>query len=82
MSRILPRFTQPQLTHDPLAILIAQQEARTHAAQQAIANGTHTPTDPTNLRGIPCIARGVGGTSPNTDPLRETIRRDQRRRNP
>lgn len=33
------------------------------------------PGDTRKLRGIPCIARGVGGTSPGTSPEREAIRR-------
>jgi hypothetical protein len=31
--------------------------------------------EPADLRGIPVIARGVGGTSPGTDPETATIRR-------
>lgn len=33
------------------------------------------PADPTDLRGIPCVAHGVGGTSPGTDPLLAVIAR-------
>lgn len=80
MTQILPRFTDQAIVHDPLAILIAQREARETAAIEHIRAGNHTPADPADLRGIPCIARGVGGTSPGTNPLTETIRRNTVRR--
>lgn len=76
MSRPLPRFTDQTLIHDPLEIMLAQREAEITRARAQVARG-HTPdANPIDLRGIPCIARGVGGTSPHTDPLRETIRRN------
>lgn len=31
--------------------------------------------DAQRLRGIPCMAKGVGSTIPGTDPLREVMRR-------
>lgn len=73
MSRPLPRFIETTIPTDPIEIAIAQRQAREHAAQAAIAAGA-PPTDPADLRGIPCIARGVGGTSPGTNPLTSTIR--------
>jgi len=80
MTQILPRFTDQTIIHDPLAIALAQHEARETRARTAINAGRCQDADPADLRGIPCIARGVGGTSPNTDPLRETIRRNTHRR--
>lgn len=80
MSHILPRFTQPAIHHDPLAILLAQREAAAEAARADIAAGRPLGGEPAALRGIPCIANGIGGTSPGTDPLRETIRRNTPRR--
>lgn len=79
MTKPLPRFLEQEIEHDPLEILLAQREAELTAARQAVANGATLDADPADLRGIPCIARGVGGTSPGTDPLRETIRRLTRR---
>lgn len=31
------------------------------------------------MRSVPIIAKGVGGTAKGTDPLREALRKDQRR---
>jgi hypothetical protein len=36
------------------------------------------PGDPRALRGIPIVARSVGGVSPGTQPEQETIRRSER----
>jgi hypothetical protein len=51
------------------------------AANVDRAVGNTNPTDirlwtpqAGDLRGIPCLARGVGGTMLNTNPLTETIR--------
>lgn len=64
MSRILPRY----LPDDTL-----QEQAK--LGRILIATGAPAPTtltlelaNPQELRGIPCIARGVTGTSPHTDP--------------
>ena len=68
MSRILPRYTDTAIETDPLEIMIAQREAEHTKAINAIAKG-HTPqADPQDLRGIPCLAKGVGGVSPHTSP--------------
>ena len=72
MSRPLPRY-QPDTT------------AADHIKIERItrnANPTHISlkyASPTELRGIPVQARGIGGTSPNTNPLTETIRRNTQR---
>jgi hypothetical protein len=69
MSRILPRYTDQTIHHDPLEIMLAQREAQEQAARTAIANGNAgQQADPANLRGIPCLAKGVGSTSPGTSP--------------
>lgn len=75
MSQPLPRFTQEPITTDPLELELARREAAEQAARTAIAQGRTADADPADIRGIPCIARGVGGTSPGTNPLTETIRR-------
>ena len=74
MSQPLPRYTDQRIETDPLEIMLAARQAREDAARQAIAQGKTLDADPTDLRGIPCIARGVGGTSPGTNPLTATIR--------
>ncbi len=79
MSRVLPRFTDTVIEHDPLEIKLAQMEAQRDQAIEAITNGTHLSPDATELRGIPVQARGVGGTSPGSDPYRETERRLMKR---
>jgi len=56
---------------------VAIQAANANETPTTITNAT-LPGDTRRLRGIPCIARGVGGTSPNTNPLTETIARETR----
>lgn len=70
MSRLLPRFTDqtPIERIDPLEAAIIRIEAERAAAIQAVREGAHLDADPQDLRGIPCIARGVGGASPGTNP--------------
>lgn len=75
MSQPLPRFRQTPIETDPLERILAQRQAEHERARHAIANGHTLDADPADLRGIPCIARGVGGTSPGTNPLTTTIRR-------
>ena len=74
MNQPLPRYRQNPIHHDPLDAMLARREALEAQAREAINHG-HTPdADHADLRGIPCIARGVGGTSPGTNPLAATIR--------
>jgi hypothetical protein len=69
---------QPPIHHDPLETMLAQREAQHQAAIEAINNG-HTPmADPTDLRGIPVIAHGTGGTSPGTQPEAALIANEAR----
>ena len=75
MSQPLPRYQQNPIEHDPLEAMLAQREAEHERARAAINAGHTLNPDPADLRGIPCIARGVGGTSPGTNPLTATIRR-------
>ena len=77
--RILPRFTDQEIEHDPLEIALAQMEAERHKAISELENGRTPDADPADLRGIPVIARGVGGTSPGSDPYGETQRRLDKR---
>lgn len=85
MTRVLPRYRtgdQPtrrrslgdklrQIEHDRATALALLEQSDTMPSHQ-------DATDEQRLRGIPCIARGVGGTSPGTNPLTETIRREHR----
>lgn len=79
MSKLLPRYTDQPIETDPLEALIAKREAEEQATREAMDTGDSTAqADPQDLRGIPCIARGVGGTSPGTNPLSEAVRRSLR----
>jgi hypothetical protein len=76
MSPPLPRYTRTFLTtvshtRRP-AINDDYLKPTTTTARRTV---THYP-NPQDLRGIPCIAPGVGGTQPHTHPLNETIRRN------
>lgn len=73
--RVLPRYTDQAIHHDPLEAMLARHEAQLAQARAKVAAGHTLDADPADLRGIPCIARGVGGTSPGTNPLAETERR-------
>ena len=73
MSRPLPRHThEPDFQVKLAAILIEVGEP---LATTGPTHGT-AAGDERKLRGIPCMARGVGGTQPQTQPLAETIRRN------
>lgn len=71
MTQILPRFYRRELERqDAEAVRIAVQEAEENVSEGATAGG-----DNRRLRGIPCVAQGVGGVSPGTDPYAATARR-------
>lgn len=68
MSRPLPRYLETHVQPCPLELALAQHDAQQAEARQQIAAG-HTPdADPQDLRGIPCIARGVGGATAQSSP--------------
>jgi hypothetical protein len=48
--------------------MAVEQAVSESESVQTVTRAT-LPGDTRRLRGIPCIARGVGGTSPGTDPL-------------
>jgi len=73
-GRLRVRY-QPTVV-DPVEIQLARIEAQRAAAQEAVARGHCPQADPVDLRGIPCIARGVGGTSPHTNPATAVLRLD------
>ncbi len=62
---------------DPIEMELAKIEAQREAAREAVAKGKTQDADPADLRGIPCIARGVGGTSPGTNPSTAVLRLDR-----
>lgn len=84
MTQILPRYTQTTIHHDPLEKELARREAAEHQAREAIANGTNIIRNQVlNPRGWPIQTKGIGGTSPGTDPLAAYLaheRRQQRSR--
>ena len=85
MTRVLPRYRHEpeptrrrslgdklrQLEHDRAESLALLEQTDTMPSHQ-------DATDEQRLRGIPCIAQGVGGTSPGTNPLAAAIRNDHR----
>lgn len=72
MSRLLPRFIDTHVADEQkLARILIDVGAST---RPEISLATAEAQD---LRGIPVIAMGVSGTSPHTDPLRETIYRSR-----
>ncbi len=77
MSRLLPRYTVVSHTE---AVKVDKAVGNA-AVGEVITTKTKAtaPGDSRKLRGIP-VAGGACGTSPNTDPLAETIRRDEQRR--
>lgn len=69
MSRPLPRYREEEIS-DPIDKLIAQRRREKERATQRVNDG-HDIGDPAELRGIPVIAHGVGGTSPGSSPHTE-----------
>lgn len=80
MSRPLPRFLEQTIQADPLELALAQRQAQQDEARRQVAAGRTPDADPQDLRGIPVIARGVGGTSPGTNPASQAERSDHRLR--
>jgi hypothetical protein len=65
MSRPLPRYLEPDdFQHKLARILIETGE---QAPPATVVRAT-LAGDERRLRGIPCIARGVPGASPGTNP--------------
>ena len=74
MSRPLPRYLHTtSIDAAKVDRIISQTQGTTLTNPMHLAN-------PAELRGIPCIARGVGGTQPGSNPLSETIARDSKKR--
>ena len=71
MSLILPRFTASMQRIDDERkigrILLGAESSERVTKAKRIGNRSGEG-DPLRLRGIPCIARGVRGASPGTNP--------------
>jgi hypothetical protein len=77
MSRPLPRFNASQeRTEDARKLDKILSETTTDSPTTA-ARAT-LPGDTRRLRGIPVQARGVGGTSPNTNPVQALMAKQPR----
>lgn len=68
MSQVLPRFMAAmQRIEDERKLGRILLEAQGADLPVTVARAT-LPGDNRRLRGIPCVARGVSGVSPGTDP--------------
>jgi len=73
-TRLLPRYrTPPAIAVDTLEVARARAAFTTPTTQT-----TSSWNRADQLRGIPVVG-GCAGVSPGTDPLRETLRRDEQR---
>ena len=80
-ARLLPRFR----ARSPLLERARMVEEQAAVLREAVAESSEAlhlapgraGGDPRTLRGIPVIARAVGGVSPGTQPEAETIRRSE-----
>ena len=72
MSRPLPRYLNTTSLDATKVDRIVNATSGT-----TLTNPMMLTASAAELRGIPVQARGVGGTSPHTNPLAETIRRNQ-----
>lgn len=71
---LLPRFyaaTQRIDDEKKLARILLESDAA--ETPKTVTRAT-LPGDNRRLRGIPCVARGVSGVSPGTDPLAQVTR--------
>lgn len=74
MSKPLPRYLAISAS-DALKVDKAVGESSNNTP-----TGKFVQPSPVDLRGIPAIGRGVGGATGNSNPLAETIRRDEQRK--
>lgn len=72
MTQILPRFTAAMTAIEDarkIGRILEETGIATPIATRGTAGG-----DDRRLRGIPCVARGVAGCSPGTNPLAQALR--------
>lgn len=74
MTEILPRFYREQLAALDAARL--DEILAESTAVVAPIGGATLAGDTRRLRGLPVIGRGIGGTSPGSDPFNEACRLD------
>lgn len=81
MPQRLPRFhAQTEQVKDAERLAQVLREVDVAQSDPRPVNGAGGG-DPRRLRGVPVVGiRGAGGTSPGSDPLRETMRREGQRR--
>jgi hypothetical protein len=70
-ARVLPRF---RLIEAQASVFRTEYNRARAAGITPTAPSRHAVPNPGDLRGIPCIAPGVSGVSPGTEPLAATIR--------
>lgn len=71
MSQPLPRYLEPDNFEQKLGRILIETGEQAPPTQHT---GITAAGDERRLRGIPCISRGVPGTSPGTNPLAELLR--------
>lgn len=79
-GRLLPRFharAEEAARQRRIAEITAEAEQNAPDQPETVARAT-LPGDSRRLRGIPVIG-GVSGTSPGSDPVAETLRRERKR---
>jgi hypothetical protein len=79
-SQLLPRFsavTERAERARKIAAIVRETECSAESATKTVAQAT-LAGDERRLRGVPCIARGVGGASPGTNPVAELLRKQPR----
>ena len=75
MPELLPRYRASlQRVEDERKIGRILLESEVVDAPATVARAT-LAGDRRRLRGVPCVARGVSGTAPGTDPVAELIRK-------
>lgn len=74
------RFADPRFAALEASIARIHRDQAHQPDQLAQHGATVDPQSPAGrraLRGIPCIANGVGGTQPGTHPLQELLARER-----
>ena len=71
------RRAQEAAEHAQLLVQLALEEG---CPQLVRPSSQASAADPTDLRGVPVVGRGIGGAMYGTNPEGETIRRDEQRR--
>jgi hypothetical protein len=80
MHHILPRFTryQQQREDEQKVARVILESGNTVDSTTTMAARATAAGDSRRLRGIPCVARSVGGVSPGSDPVAALLRKQPR----